>query len=261
MMLASRSHSSSSSSSHGTPKASRKKAAAAAASCTKNCNGGKKTKKSVRFQKDQDLVTVHPITPRSQFTRQFIQQGWYNFEDYHMISQENNHILKCMMIGGEGIKHVETSESTTRGLESKTLEGAEHKKISILDGLCAVLLEQERQRQKDVVDEERIREAYLLYTQVPAMAALKQGKLDSRVESDCFGKFKKEKCFDMQSTDTTLISDESATNAESLISGENDYMIDGGEVKSRSIVKRLLKGRIFTKQRRKASSAAYKLCV
>jgi hypothetical protein len=85
-------------------------------------------------QKDQDLVTIHRITPRSQFTRKFIEQGWYNVEDYHMISQENNHILKCMMIGGEGIKHVEISKSTTRCLESKTLEGAEHKKISILGG-------------------------------------------------------------------------------------------------------------------------------
>ena len=186
-----------------------------------------------------------------------------------MISQENNNILKFMMIGGEGIKHVETAVSTTRGLESKTLEGAEHKKISILDGLCAVLLEQERQRQKDVVDEEKIREAYLAYTQVPAMIALKQGKLDSRAAdnvAEAFGAFGKngsggkKKAFDLQSTDTTLISDEFTTNGGSSEYDDNGAMPGEGK-KSRSIVKRLLKGRMFAKQRRKASPVAYNLGV
>ena len=255
MMLASRSHSSGTGSSLTSPKTSRKKAAPS-----------KGTKKCVRFQ--DHLLTVHPITPRSQFQKNQTASCYYNYDDYHMISQENNNILKFMMIGGEGIKHVETATSTTRGLECKTLEGAEHKKISILDGLCAVLLEQERQRQKDVVDEEKIREAYLAYTQVPAMMALKQGKLDSKSADNggealgAFGKAgngKKHKAFDLQSTDTTLISDEFTSNGGSV---DGDCMMGGGDSKKgRSIVKRLLKGRMFTKQRRKASSAAYKLGV
>ena len=119
----------------------------------------------------------------------------------------------------------------------------------------------------ECVDEEKIREAYLAYTQVPAMMALKQGKLDSKSTDNggealgAFGKAgngKKHKAFDLQSTDTTLISDEFTSNGGSV---DGDCMMGGDSKKGRSIVKRLLKGRMFTKQRRKASSAAYKLGV
>lgn len=252
-MLSSRSRSSS-------PKGGKKKAVSASSSSS---NSSKKIKKSVSFHHN---TTVRPIPHSSQFTHKFKQNGWYSMEDYQEISSENNQILSHMMIGGQNmLKHVETSESTTRGLESRTLEGAEHKKISILDGLCAVLLEQERQRQKDEVNEERIREAYLQYTQVPAMAALKQGKLDARCGASEGGshrsggaggklsKSHKKDFSDLESTDTTLISDETAT----MRSGESGDSMDGdGEVKKRSMVRRLLKGRLFTKNHRRKSASS-----
>jgi hypothetical protein len=213
-----------------------------------NSNGAKSAKR-VRFS--DDLEQVRDITHVSQFSQRHLFQCFYRPEEYSYITAENNTILKFMMIGGEGIKQVETATSTTRGLECKTLEGAEQKKIATLDGLCAVLLEQERQKQKNVVDEERIRQAYLAYTQVPAMAALKQGRLDARIHEDALpasqkagGKgivsrksyFKNFSNDDMQSTATTLVSDES----------NDGYYADGSRGRSRSIVRRLLKGsRLF----------------
>jgi hypothetical protein len=188
---------------------------------------------------------------------------FYTTEEFSYITAENNTILKYMMIGGAGIQQVETLSSTTRGLECKTLEGAEQKKIATLDGLCAVLLEQERQKQKNMVDEERIRQAYLAYTQVPAMAALKQGRLDA---AQCYGGSQKQlslsksgrgiqkkslslgknhfnnECYEMQSTDTTLLSEESASESYNSSFGGRSSVN-----KTRSIVRRLLKGRqLFT---------------
>jgi hypothetical protein len=232
--------------------------------CTANGTRGPTTKQ-VQFSNDSPQVIEIPHS--SQFSNRHLTSCFYTTEEFAYITAENNTILKCMMIGGEGIRHVETSSSTTRGLECKTLEGAEQKKIATLDGLCAVLLEQERQKQKNVVDDERIRQAYLAYTQVPAMAALKQGRLDAaqtyngsqkhhqrqnsktckllHKNSLSFGKnYSNNDYYDMQSTDTTLVSDDTAS--ESCNNGLGGH---GSVRKTRSIVRRLLSGkRLFPKK-------------
>ncbi|KAG7370230.1 hypothetical protein IV203_027976 [Nitzschia inconspicua] len=212
-------------------------------------------KKRVRFC-TENLEQIHEIPHVSQFSQRHLTQCFYTAHEFACIAAENNTILKYMMIGGEGLRHVETSTSTTRGLEFKTLEGAEQKKIATLDGLCAVLLEQERQKQKHVVDEERIRQAYLAYTQVPAMAAVNQARRDARIHEEGIPQQHQQKTLagknlikslhfkknfnindDIQSTATTLISSETAS----------DSFAGGGDgTRKKSIVRRLLKGsRLF----------------
>jgi hypothetical protein len=231
-------------------------------SCTGGKGGSNTTTKRVQFSPESPQVMEIPHA--SQFSHRHLTSCFYTVEEFAYITAENNTILKYMMIGGAGIHNVETSSSTTRGLECKTLEGAEQKKIATLDGLCAVLLEQERQKQKNVFDDERIRQAYVAYTQVPAMSALKQGRLDAaqcyeglrqqprqpplsksgkglQKSSRHFGRnYFSNDSYDMQSTGTTLVSDETAS--ESCNGGPGGY---GSVKKTRSIVRRLLQGSLL----------------
>jgi hypothetical protein len=70
---------------------------------------------------------------------------------------------------------------SSRGLESLTPVGARQKKILILDGMCAVFLEQERQRQQNTYNPHLIRNAYVAYSSEAAQAAAALGLRDQRV--------------------------------------------------------------------------------
>mmetsp|Transcript_14497 Transcript_14497/g.23535 ORF Transcript_14497/g.23535 Transcript_14497/m.23535 type:complete len:365 (+) Transcript_14497:167-1261(+) len=73
---------------------------------------------------------------------------------------------------------------STRGLEALTPYGARHKKIVMLDGMCAVFLEQEKQKQLNIKNADRIREAYVAYTHEAAIAARERGQSDACLNRD-----------------------------------------------------------------------------
>jgi hypothetical protein len=71
---------------------------------------------------------------------------------------------------------------SARGLESFTPVGARQKKILILDGMCSVFLEQERQRQQyTYYNADLIRNAYVAYSYEAAHAAATLGLQDQRI--------------------------------------------------------------------------------
>jgi hypothetical protein len=71
---------------------------------------------------------------------------------------------------------------SARGLESFTPVGSRQKKILILDGMCTVFLEQERQRQQNTYyNADLIRNAYVAYSYEAAHAAATLGLQDQRI--------------------------------------------------------------------------------
>jgi hypothetical protein len=103
---------------------------------------------------------------------------WLTQEEYKIMKYELRRIVDLMS------RHGSRMSECTRGLECKTPNGSMNKKIASLDGMCAVLLEQERQGQDGIRDAKRIRGAYVEMNQVYVKAAAEQGLQDSRYDEE-----------------------------------------------------------------------------
>jgi hypothetical protein len=129
---------------------------------------------SVRFalEKDND---VHTIPSRHEYSYEEKAKIWLTREEYKIMKSETYRIVQVMDSNRQP-----RSRECTRGLEFKTEKGAMNQKIASLDGICAVLLEQEQQRQEGIFNAGRIRMAYIEMNEVYVRAAAEQGSRDSR---------------------------------------------------------------------------------
>jgi hypothetical protein len=129
---------------------------------------------SVRFALERDN-DVHTVPSRHEYSYEEKAKIWLTREEYKIMKNETYGIVQVM----DSNRHPRSRECT-RGLEFKTEKGAMNKKIAILDGICAVLLEQENQRQEGIHDARRIRKHYIEMNEVYVRAAAEQGSRDSR---------------------------------------------------------------------------------
>lgn len=161
------------------------------------------SQKEVRFASESDNEEI-AVPHRRQISTKQRAKIWLSANEYTAINDDARRVIAVMDDYGDSdgndhgtgfLRHGErqvpsssissqphrrhSSSLVTRGLESKTLHGAREKKIVVLDGLCAVLLEQEQQRQQGRCDPEDIRAAYLGYSFDAAVAAAKKGLQDA----------------------------------------------------------------------------------
>jgi hypothetical protein len=128
----------------------------------------------VRFALEEDN-DIHTVPSRHEYSYEENAKIWLTREEYKIMKNETYRIVEAM----DSNRHPRSRECT-RGLEFKTEKGAMNKKIASLDGICAVLLAQEHQRQEGIHDVGRIRKAYIEMNEVYVRAAVEQGARDSR---------------------------------------------------------------------------------
>jgi hypothetical protein len=97
-------------------------------------------------------ATARYTLSRSDFTPEELRASWYQYEEYNKITKDCCKQIKKME-RGEVLKDKKYS---TRGLESHTRQGATNKKRNRMNTIYAVLLEQDEQRHRGMVDEEAI---------------------------------------------------------------------------------------------------------
>ena len=120
----------------------------------------------VRFAEEAE---VHWIENRREYTYQERSKIWFTFEEFKIIQ----HTIERSIASS-----LEAGIECPRGLESKTQDGYQKKKAASLDGICAVLLSQEQQRQHGYVDPLRIRVAYMEMNQVYVQEAIERAHRD-----------------------------------------------------------------------------------
>ena len=135
------------------------------------------TKKAVQFALEKDNK-VHSLPSRHEYSYSERAKIWFTREENTIMKYEMGRIVDLME------RHGNRMSECTRGLESKTRKGAMDKKIAALDGICAVLLEQERQRQEGIQDFGRIRSAYVEMNAVYVRAAVEQGLQDAQYNEE-----------------------------------------------------------------------------
>ena len=112
------------------------------------------TTRHVQFALEKDY-SVHSIPNRNQFSAKEKAKIWLSRDDYAQMKKDLRRVVDLME------RHGPRMSVCTRGLESKTTKGAMDKKVASLDGICSVLLEQERQNQSGTQNPENIRRAYI----------------------------------------------------------------------------------------------------
>jgi hypothetical protein len=131
----------------------------------------------VQFALEKDYA-VHTVPSRLDFSAEEKAQVWLTPQEYSFMKHNVRRVVANMED-----RFVHMAECT-RGLESKTEKGSMDQKVAVLDGLCAVILEQERQRQDGRNDVSTIRAAYLEQTQIHATAAVERGMKDTEYENE-----------------------------------------------------------------------------
>ena len=133
-------------------------------------------KTRVRFALEEDYQVHDGPNSYTDAERSLV---WFTKEDYDIMRTEARHVIEAMENGTSKLTNV-----CTRGLGHKTRDGAYRRKMVILDSICAVLIEQERQRNECCSDEELIRNAYVEISAKNALLALEQGQRDSLFEQE-----------------------------------------------------------------------------
>jgi hypothetical protein len=131
----------------------------------------------IRFALEKDYA-VHTVPNRFDFSDEEKSQVWFTGKEYDNVKQNVKRAVSRIEDGSVFLTEC------TRGLEGKTKQGSMNKQVAVLDGICAVLLEQERQRQDRRDDVQSIRAVYIEQTQIHANAALEQGMKDADYENE-----------------------------------------------------------------------------
>lgn len=138
----------------------------------------------VRFALEKDYE-VHIIPSRFDYSGEERSQIWLDLEDYRRISQEVKAITSAIdRRARHGKKRVLPKNECTRGLESHTRNGCVARKVAILDGLHAVLMEQDHQQNKGTFRVEAIRNRYIEMSCVSVRAARQRGEEDALYENE-----------------------------------------------------------------------------
>ncbi len=142
--------------------------------------------KRVRFalQRDYQVYTVphrwnYDISQRAEL--------WLTGKEYQDIRDDIKRISNLMSRKSKNKgrnSNFGPPQECIRGLERQTRQGAVAKKVASLDGIHAVLVEQENQQILNVFDADAIRERYVEVSAVNVLAAIEQGKKDARYDDD-----------------------------------------------------------------------------
>jgi hypothetical protein len=103
-------------------------------------------------------VSVRECLHINNFTDEEILNAWYKKQDFQRIKMSFVHTVQQV---ANGTWPGDTEHETARGLEFRHREGAMKRKVNKLNGLMAVLDEQERQWQGGYDDDEAIASAYI----------------------------------------------------------------------------------------------------
>ena len=132
----------------------------------------------VRFALDDEMCQTHPVRRLDSYTKEERSQIWFTRDDYKVMNEETKAVLDSMENGSS------TNNAQyyfyTRGLENKTHAGSVKKKMASLDGICAVLVEQERQSKLRIVDENQISKVYRQATAANVREAMERGGYDAQ---------------------------------------------------------------------------------
>lgn len=113
-------------------------------------------KKRARFALSNN--EVFPIPHINDMCDDEVKSVWYEKHDYDQIKADIIPIVKRIM---KGDKIEETDQMTIRGLEYRTRKGAIKRQHNKVEAITAVLDEQDRQIELDILDPELISHAYL----------------------------------------------------------------------------------------------------
>ena len=123
----------------------------------------------VQFALEKDYQ-VHDVV--HQYREEDYASVWWSKEEYRETKKEAQAIVDGLEYGRMRIG------DCTRGLEKKTRDGCIQRRLAVLDSICAVLVEQERQFQQGISGVELIRRAYLTITVKKTVEAREQGSED-----------------------------------------------------------------------------------
>jgi len=113
-------------------------------------------------------VSVRECLHINNFTDDEVYQSWFRRKDYQRIKTSFQYIVQRI---SNNTWQGDTNNETMRGLEYRHREGSMKRKANKLNGLMAVLDEQERQWRRDVDDDVAISEAYMAVGKKSSLAA------------------------------------------------------------------------------------------
>ena len=187
-----------------------------AGGCASTTGGGGNASKPlhvVRFALDDEMCEYHEVRRLDSYTRDEMKDIWFTKEDYRQMGEETKVIIDSMEkyesnvnkhnsykkksrnnknCGGGCTHHYYNSSSIcgghyVRGLENKTQNGSVKKKMANLDGVCAVLVEQERQKREGMITSPQsdeslnlISKAYRQVTAANVREAMERGGYDAQ---------------------------------------------------------------------------------
>mmetsp|Transcript_8549 Transcript_8549/g.21073 ORF Transcript_8549/g.21073 Transcript_8549/m.21073 type:complete len:224 (+) Transcript_8549:118-789(+) len=126
-------------------------------------------------------VLVHHSLSRSDLTATEVQTAWYSADELKMIKRS------CRMFATQLSKRTADDGNNTvcfRGLEGKTMEGLQRRKMIKLNARNAVILEQHRQQKMGIVDGDRLAYEYFQCTGSSSAAAHMVALLDQKEAMD-----------------------------------------------------------------------------
>mmetsp|Transcript_10727 Transcript_10727/g.15784 ORF Transcript_10727/g.15784 Transcript_10727/m.15784 type:complete len:237 (-) Transcript_10727:304-1014(-) len=134
-------------------------------------------------------VSVREVLHVNDYTDDEMILTWYRGEDYQKIKMSFYHVVQKI---SSGCWRGDTDQETSRGLEYRHMEGSNRRKTNKLNGLMAVLDEQERQWKEGFEDDESIRAVYHMVTVDCAQSAYLMGINDEQDVQNIWGEEKNE---------------------------------------------------------------------
>lgn len=133
------------------------------------------TKMAYRQVTFSSIVSIRPIIHVNDIPAQVIRDGWFSREECANIKKN---LARTAKLISHGVYEGDDENHCARGLECRVRSGAVVRRENKLNGLMAVLDEQDRQFDLDIVDEDLIRDAFAIVNLKSRIAALKMGISD-----------------------------------------------------------------------------------
>ena len=137
-------------------------------------------KRKVAFSPKIQLIGVVPAI--SDFTQEEIEANWYTENEFELIRKAYLFIVKLM----EKTRPFQDDdeELCSRGLESRTRDGARRRKRDVETAIDAVLSEQERQWEGSFYNAKQLATVYRQATAQACMAAYVRAQKDERIAQE-----------------------------------------------------------------------------
>lgn len=141
---------------------------------------GQKSRKSVSFHETQ-LNHVLEIENLEQISEEERSMIWFSREEFNVIKNNYQEII-LKMRNKELLR--DTDEHCTRGLECRSKAGSKRRRDTQVNGLLAVLGEQERQQQDGLEEPETLAVMYRQFSYHSQQAATNMGRRDEHEIQD-----------------------------------------------------------------------------